>query len=420
MTLTKQNKMFVNRLFFWGMILLSFPIFAQKDMLATAEQSLDRKQYRQIVSILTDKDSIIAEASNQQQAFFYYLKGRAYSGLLLSEEKNKRENAVQAIQNYNRVKTIEERELDSKFTEKSRPYLKRHLAFLIDSAIDFNENKQYKESAKLFHSIYELSPSDTLFLYYAASLSVKGGDYDFAESNYRKLIDLKYNGNDTLFLATHVEQQQVASFGHDKSLQELGLRQKKYKNPQIYVEQNKWAEINANLGLILFNKQNYSEAETFLLEAFNADSSNLEVGLSVLELYQKTNRNALYLWYAKKLMKAFPDHPLLQYNIGVYYYNRQDYTRAEKYFLNAIENKFSSEQAYLMLANIALAEDAEITQKLNEQMNKKYGDEYKKWYQQKSENYKKALHYLQKGVERNPENTDIKNLIADIQQFLKK
>ncbi|WP_133119488.1 tetratricopeptide repeat protein [Avrilella dinanensis] len=410
----------LKKIFFWGMVLLSFPVFSQKYLLDSAEQALDRKQYEQMLTLLSGKDSLTDGATNQQQAYFYYLKASAYSGLALSQKENKQENSKEAIRNFNLVKEVEEKELDSKLTEKSRPTLKRHLAYLVDTAIDYNQNKQYNDASRLFNSIYSLSPKDTLFLYYSASMAVKAEDYDFAESKYRQLIDLKYNGSDTLFLATNVELQRVESFGHDKNLQELGLRQQKYSNSDTYVEKSKWAEINANLGLILFNKQNYSEAESFLLEGFNADNSNLNVGLAVLELYQKTNRNTLYLMYARRLMRAFPDNPLLQYNIGVYYYNRHDFERAERYFKNAIENKFSSENAHLMLANIALAEDAEITQKLNELMNKKYAEEYQQLYQQKTEIYESALDYLKQAVELNPENSDIQNLITDIQQFLNK
>ncbi|HLV45811.1 MAG TPA: hypothetical protein VKY32_02105 [Flavobacterium sp.] len=410
----------IKKIFFWGMILLSFPVFSQKYLLESAEQALDRKQFEQTLDLLSEKDSLINEATNQQQAFFYYLRGRAHSGLALSQTENRQENAEQAIRNFNLVKEIEQREMDSKFTEKSQPLLKRHLATLIDMAIEYNQNQRFADASRLFNSIYNLNKKDTLFLYYSASMAVKAEDYDFAESKYRQLVELQYNGSDTLFLATSIEGQKVESFGYDKNLQELGVKQQKYSNPSDYVETDKWAEINANLGLILFNKQNYSEAEAFLKEAFDKDNANLNVGLAVLELYQKTNRNMMYLTYAKKLMKAFPDNALLQYNIGVYYYNRQDFERAKRYFQNAIDNQFSSEKAYLMMANIALTEDAEITQKLNEQINKKYSEEYKKLYQQKTNIYETALNYLQHAAELNPENSDIQNLITDIQQFLKK
>lgn len=412
--------MSIKKIFFWGMILLSFPVFSQKSLLESAEHALNRGQYEQLLSFLTEKDSVISEATNQQQAFFYYLKGRAHSGLFASAQENKQENAQAAIRNYNLVKEIEQRELDSKLTEKSQPLLKNHLAFLVNSAIDYNQNKQYKDASRLFNNIYQLSPADTLFLYYSASIALIGEDYDFAESRYRQLIDLNYKGNDTLFLATNINTQLVESFGYNKELRELGLRQQKYNQANNYVESSKWAEINTNLGLILFNKKNYSEAENFLLDGFNADNSNLNAGLAVLELYQKTNRNALYLIYARRLMRAFPDNPSLQYNIGVYYYNRKDFERANKYFENAIENDLPTEDAHLMLANIVLSDDAEITQKLNELMNRRYSEEYRQFYQQKTEIYQTALDYLQQASAINTENADVKNLIADIQQFLNK
>ena len=410
----------LKKIFFWGMMSLSFPVFSQKSLLETAEQALDKNQYEQTLAFLSEKDSLINTATNQQQALYYYLKGKAYSGLVQSKTENRIENAEQAVRNFNLVKEVEAREMDSKFTEKSQPLLNQQRAFLVDTAIDFNQNQRFADAARQFNSIYNLNKKDTLFLYYAASMAVKAEDYDFAESKYRQLIDLKYQGSDTLFLATNIESQRIESFGYDKNLQELGVKQQKYSNPSDYVEKSKWAEINANLGLILFNKQNYSEAEAFLKEAFDKDNTNLNIGLAVLELYQKTNRNMMYLTYAKKMMRAFPDNALLQYNIGVYYYNRQDFERAKRYFQNAIDNQFSFENAYLMMANITLIEDAEITQKLNEQINKKYSEEYQQLYQQKTNIYKIALNYLQHAAELNPANSDIKNLIADIQQFLKK
>lgn len=48
-------------------------------------------------------------------------------------------------------------------------------ADLINSAVEDNNNKNYEEAAGKLYMGYQLSPQDTVYLYYAASSAVNGG-----------------------------------------------------------------------------------------------------------------------------------------------------------------------------------------------------------------------------------------------------
>ena len=96
------------------------------------------------------------------------------------------------------------------------------------------EDKSFLKSSEAFETAYRLSPSDTLYLYYAASTAVTVPDYDLALKHYMKLRDLGYSGQETIYKAVNKSTGEVETFDSaqmsDFSInQKLIIRQLKKK-----------------------------------------------------------------------------------------------------------------------------------------------------------------------------------------------
>lgn len=410
----------MQKLFFGlGMIFLSFPIFSQKNELKDIERLVSKKNFSEAQTALDKAGAVFETANDEQKTQYHYLTALTALGLAQADGNNDKEIEV-AIQSFNKVKELERKTKSRKYTDKIDPVVNTLLAILVNQAIDLNNSNQEVTASRKFNQAYNLSPKDTTYLYYAAGSALNGKDFDFAENRYKELIRLKYNGATKTYTALNLSTKKVESFGTDKKLRDLLVRQGSHADAKMVEEEGKKPEIYKNLAFILMQKENYSEAEDLLLDAYNLNKKDETILLALMELYLSTNRFDMYEQYAGEALEAHPDRKVILYNLGVVAFQNQEYDKAKNYFTKATKGKNASDNAYVMLANIRLMDDADITNKLNDLSNKTNSAEYKKLYQQKTDMYTEALQYLTEALKINPENGNANNLAEEIQMFLDK
>ena len=77
---------------------------------------------------------------------------------------------------------------------------------IVNSAIEDNAEKKYTEGASKLYLAYTIDKEiNDDYLYYAASSSVNGSDFEKALEYYNQLKDLKYEGITTKYFAKSVE-----------------------------------------------------------------------------------------------------------------------------------------------------------------------------------------------------------------------
>ena len=400
-----------------GMILISFPIFSQKNELRDAERLVNRKNYTQARELLASIASNIDQAPDDLKSQYYYLD--AISALQTRDTIVKNDKELdQIISSFNKVKEFELKTKSRKYTDKIEPAVGNLMSSLVNQAIELNNKQQYLSASRNFNQAYNLNPNDTLYLYYTASAALNGKDIDLAENRYKELLRLNYNGESTIYTALNLSNNQVESFGNDKKMRDFLVRQGSHSDPKMISESNKKFDIYKNLAFILLQKQNYSEAEDYLLEAFKINKNDETILLALMELYMKTNRLDMYEKFAKIAIETHPDRKVILYNLGLVAFQREAYDEAKQYFMKATKGKNASDNAYVMLANLALLEDATVTNKLNDMNQKSSSSAYQELFNTKMNMYREASAYLKEALKINKENIQAQNLLQEIEAFL--
>lgn len=401
-----------------GMIFLSFPVFSQKDELREAERQLKRNNLQETAAALKRAEAVLASATEDQQAQYYFLKAK--NELVQADSGTDTEkNITDAIDYFNKVQEIENATKSKKYSVQADPLMNQLLSGIVNNAINDNNSGNFKSASKKFEQAYTLSKKDTSYLFYSANAAVNAKDYDFAESKYKELLRLNYTGKTKIYTAVNKATGKIQSFGGDKKMRDVLLRHNTYINPGEVFEESKKGMILKNLAFILMGKENYSEAEAYIIQAYKENPDDTDVLISMMNLYLETNRRDKFEEVALKALEKNPLNDVLLYNMGVVHLNKNEDASAKEYFERAIAVNPKNINAYINLANIVLKSDAEITGQMNSisntRSNQKKFDELK---QKKKEIYEAALSYLKKAESVDAKNEMIQSNIKELNNFL--
>lgn len=397
--------------------LFTISVSAQKNELKDAEKLVNKKSFKEANAALEKVEPLLDSASDEQKAQYFFLSGQTALELSATEDHDK--NIYKAIASFNKIKEIEKASKSNKYSSKVEPIANTLLSKIINDAVADNTNSNFKQASVKFEQAYKLSPKDTVYLYYAASTAVNANDLDFAESKYKDLVKMKYNGKSVYYTAVEKATGSLQSFGDDKKMRDLLVKQGTHVDPKTVEEPSKRSEIVKNLALILMNKENYSEAEEYITMAYKESPEDNDVLMSLLNLYSQTNRNDKFKEIASAALAKNPNNALLNYNLGIISSNENKDEEAKKYFTKAIENDPKLENAYLGLANLVLKEDGEITNKMNNAGTSAAGQQkFKALKVQKIGIYNKALDYLTEAKKINSSNASVNSLIEEIERYL--
>ncbi len=394
--------------------------FAQKNELKEIEKLVKKNNTTEVVKLLEKVETMLPEATDDQKAAYYFFKAKnevnlAKNGIDFNENRSK------AVRSINQLIKFENETKSKKYTTEILPVKNNLLAELVDDAIDNNRNKNYKKSSRLFEQAYNLNNVDTVYLYNAANDAVNAKDYDFAETKFKELIALKYNGKSKTYVATSQTTGKVESFGIDKKVRDLAVKSGTHSAPETIFNKSALPTIYNSLTHILLNKENYSEAEEYALKAYDMDKENINNLLNVLYLYYNTNRLDKYEEYANEGVEKFPKNELLLYNLAVIHIKNNENEQAVNYLNKILTLNKNNFDALKTLGNLELQKDAEVTNKINALPNTASADKKRnQLMQEKRTVYINALEYYQQAKAVNDKDESLNELIMQIRDFLDK
>ena len=121
----------------------------------------------------------MSNADAKTQAKFYYLKAKAFYGNAAKPGPD-----LKVItESINKVKSVEGTS-KGKYTILANAIESKLLNDIVTVANGAYQDKSFLKSSEAFEAAYKLSPSDTLYLYYAASTAVTVPDYDLTKTLY--------------------------------------------------------------------------------------------------------------------------------------------------------------------------------------------------------------------------------------------
>ena len=395
---------------FYFPVLLTALIFytatAQKKELKVAQKLVDASLYGKAILALDEMQPLIENADAKYSSQYYYLIG-------ISKQKTKAFN--EAIAAFDKSSSIEKSAKLKKYSsliEANTPSLANEM---INEAVELNKNNKYGAASKLLYITYELDPSNNLdYLYYAASSSVNGGDYDTSLSYYLRLKELNYEGRNKIYFVTEVATGNEVEVP-DAATYDLYKKSKEFKNHREDLSPSKLPEIVKNIALIYVKKGDNEAAMQAVKDARAISPKDIALILTEADLYSKIGDEERFAILMEEAIAEDPNNVILYYNLGVVNGNKGNRDTAISYYKKAIELDPNYEATYLNLVSVILEGESAIVEEMNGLGNSASDNrKYEVLKQQREGLFLESLPYLEKLVSINPKNIDAVTTLKNI------
>ncbi len=391
-------------------MLIGLAGFAQKSEIKAAEKAMKGGDAATAKASLESAAGAIAGADERVQAEYYFLRGQVYSDLA---KKGDMSAFGESVDSYKKVVSLEEASGKVKYSEDAQIQMSSLANDLVNAAVEDNKETKYLEAAEKLNMAYELSPQDTIYLYYAASSAVNSGDYEKSLEYYKELKDVGYDGSQMEYRATNVETGEVETM--QKVQRDLMVKSGTYSNPVDEKTESKRAEIVRNIALIYTQLGNNEEA----LEAYKvarADNpEDVNLVLNEANLYYQLGDKDKFKELMAEAARMAPDNPDLHYNIGVINMEQGDLEAARAAYRKAIEVNPGYVNAQLNLSTTYVNEGNALIDDMNA-LGTSRADlaKYDELKAQKDELFKEGVVVLEDALKTNPDNEAILSQLKNI------
>lgn len=342
-----MKKQFIVALFF----AVSLFSFAQKKELKAAEKELKSNNYSQAKSILGQAESMLNGMDDKSKAKFYYLKAQA----LYANGTGSNSDVTSALENLNNA--------DGFYTSEIAELKKSMETTYLSKTNDYYKASNFAEASKGFVILYKVVPSDTTYLYYAASSAVSSNDYDAALLHYGELRELGYTGIKKQYYATNIETGEEETY--DEVTRDYYIKSGSYMNPKERLSESKVGEITKNIALILSSQGKSEEALEAIKDARISNPENVDLIISEANLYLKLNDEVKFKSLMEEAIEMQPDNASLLYNIGVINMKNKDVVEARSSFERVLEIDPTYADAALNLSTSYIDEGNSLIEEMN-------------------------------------------------------
>ena len=403
---------------------MSFSVigFAQKNEIKAAEKALKGGDAAGAKSSLEAAADVISAADVKVQAQYHFLRGKIYADLAKKGDNSAFDTAISSL---NKADEIEVASGKPKYGKEIKENLAIIAGDLVNSAVEDNKNKNFKEAAEKLYLSYTLSPKDTMYLYYAASSSVNGGDWNQALGYYNELKEVGYDGGEMEYKATNIATGEVEVM--DKLQRDLMVKSGTYKDPLDEKTPSKATEIVKNIALIYTQLGEDDKA----LEAYSAaranDPKDVNLILNEANLHYKLGDKDKFKSLMAEAATVAPDNPDLHYNIGVINMEQGNLEEARASYRKVLEINPGYTNAQLNLSTTFVNEGNGLIDEMNTLGSSRADiaryDELKK---QKDDLFREGAMVLEDALKVNPDNqgllTQLKNIygaMGDNENFMR-
>ncbi len=410
----------IKQILFGATLLASLNTFGQKDELKLVEKTLKRENLVEASDALKQAEALIGNASDDEKAKFYFLKGKLALAKANNEE-SKSENLNLSAETFMQLFDFEKKIGKDKYTKEAEVSIIELRRELVNAAVAENAASQFdKASLKLYNS-YLLDKNDTIKLYYAASSAVTGTHYDKALEYYNLLVKIGYTGKTKSYTAVNKATNEVENFGSSSITRDLMVQQGTHVNPRILKEESKRGEIVKNIALIYNLNGDTVNGKKAILEARKENPEDIGLLITEANMYLESKEMDKYEALIKEAIAKDPKNADLQYNLGVVSGQSGNLVAAKTYYLKAIELNPEMENAYINLATVLLDGEKSIVEEMNKLGNSaKDNLRYDELKAKRAEVFKSTVPYLSKALELNPTNSDAGLTLANIYVVLGK
>lgn len=216
---------------------------------------------------------------------------------------------------------------------------------------------------------------------------------DAALGNFAKAYQLQPDNNEV------IKQLSILYFNNHQFQKAIDLAQKC----------NNCADANRIMGVSYYNLEDYGQAENFLQKALKINNNDAEVAYTLGRTYIELGNEKAAIPQYQNAITLEPTRNVWMYELGLIYYNQQDYKNAMKYFNMAGDAGYSKTSDYFEdvgFAQLYTGDTENGMKTLNELLRRKPNNKELinniAYAMYETKRYDDALAYFQKLLELNP------------------
>ena len=390
---------------------LGFSAVAQKKELRSAKKALLKENYENAGVALDAAEALLSTMDDKYKSKYYLYRSMFYSksggGTKVNTVKGEFNGVKRSIEALKFV-TAKADATSAEFQKQ------RLLSHLINTGNSLVEKNDYENSSNFFEVAYDLSPSDTLYLYVAANHSVAIKNYDRSLILYEKLRDLDYTGIEKKMFATNIETQKKESFDNEM-LMNLSIKAKTHTNPSEEYTKSRFPEIIKNIALIYKERGDNDKALEAFAVARADDPESMDLLLQEAYLHYNMGNINKFKSLLEIAVQKDPNNHELQYNLAIISSDANDFENSKKYYLKAIELKPDYTKAYINVAALILSQEQSILDQMNSLGSSRADDiKYDKLKEKRNQMFLEAIPYLESAISITPENYQAAKTLSNI------
>jgi len=336
-------------LIFLCFLLVSFG-YGQKKELRNANKFIEKGEYASAIDALESISGILETSDDKTKARSMFLYGMIYTN---TEDFDKAVESFQSAKDIGGSNAL----LDAEIAKLENA--------IITSAIGDQENEDFISSAKKLYGAYRINPDNNqLYLYYAASSSVNGKDYNQALIYYQMLLDINYEGIETKYYITEVVSGNEIEIGSESEYNLL-QKSKDYSDPRKEDTESRYPEIVKNIALIYNMLGQKDKALDAIKTAREASPDDVGLIITTANIYFELGDKEAFRLAMSEAIEKDPSNPILYYNLGVVSADLGENDAAIEYYKKSIELDPANEDSYLNMVAVILEGEAAIVDEMN-------------------------------------------------------
>ncbi|MBU2527313.1 MAG: tetratricopeptide repeat protein [Bacteroidetes bacterium] len=384
--------------------------FAQKNELRDAEKAIKSGDFAAAKTALNAAQPLIEGAKDSEKESYYYLKAMAAYG-----SGNPQGAAVkEATEAFTAYLNFSETSGKSKYKDEITKLKEELRNKLINNASDAFNAGNFDVASSGFNQLYQLSPTDTVFLFYSAASALNGKDYEKALEGYASLMKMNYTGIQDEFVATVVETGEEKVYPN-KANRDFEVKAKLAENPVDRKTSSQRPQIVSNVALLYSMQNKLDEAVAAIQEARKLNPDEVELIKTEANLYIKKEQKDKALEVMNQAIAKQPDNSELYYVAGLLHRDLGNLEEAENNLKKSVALDPQNGDAIESIADLYINKGNAVNDEMNQLGNTKADNiKYDELKVKKSELYGVAVSWLEKSVALRPDNIQTLEVLRNL------